>query len=110
MCYTIKSENVLANYFATHEDSKITMQTLKELRNAIEEALNFEVYVDITLDSLIDATELFPKRFSWDEEEDIVCEKDAKTRLMNFDYLESRYNWKLPADVKTTYCRLIAAQ
>jgi hypothetical protein len=42
MCYTIKSENLLANYFANNPDQpKIEISELRELRKFIEKQLDF---------------------------------------------------------------------
>lgn len=80
MNYTIGSEKILANYFASHENE-----------------YPFKIYVDITRDSLLSATVYNPKLFI---REGIYIRRGEDATIKYFKNLDENYNWRFPEKIK----------
>lgn len=107
MCYTIKSENLLANYFANNPDQpKIEISELRELRKFIEKQLSPYANVDISKDSLAYAEQSNPDTFVI-EDDFIELTETARIRLRDYGYLENSFNWRIPVQLKERYTDLI---
>lgn len=102
MCYTIKSENVLANYFANTDSNVISFRDLKRLRKEIEEMFDYNIYVDITYDAVNKAISSNKELYSKDEFY-VVLNDDAKNQIRQKVYIEENFNWRIPEKIKNRY-------
>jgi hypothetical protein len=87
---TIDPEVVLANLLL--KNNSVSMKQLNELRVKIEN--KFNVYLDVSSNSLIGAVEYYPKLFQWNDETII--------RKSDFDeqYVDNLINWKIPEEIR----------
>lgn len=111
MIYTIEAENLLVNYFATHNDSHISISRLKRLREGIESEIP-SVYLDITRGSIDQAILQNPGYLDWGQDEgSIICiNKELKISISGEEsFLENNYNWDLPSSLKRPYLEEITS-
>ena len=105
MCHDISSENLLANFFASHELRKISISELKSIRKKIEETFDFRVHVDITYESLIIAQEKNPDVFLWNDDH---VKRGPKATDNFFSDIDSKFNWNIPTNILPMYKKLVA--
>lgn len=75
MCYEIDSEIVLANFLRSKENCSFV--DLINLKRSIESSI-YDVYVDVTKNSVFTSVENHPKMFSWANEK-IIKSKNSET-------------------------------
>ena len=102
MCYTIKSDNLLANYFANSQAKNISFKRLKQIRREIEGLFDHNIYVDITyvaVQKAINSNEnLFTKK-----DDGIFLKAEAIKAIKKTDFVEEHFNWRIPIDIKEKY-------
>ena len=103
MCDTIKSKYILANVLMK-SDREITVAMLKRLRRRIEARIP-NVFVDVSYDSVSSAVENYPWLFAWHN--DNVARARGADEYYSRDYIDQRFNNRLPGSVKNRILRLI---
>lgn len=105
MCYDISSENLLANFFASHGADKVSIGELKLICKKIEETFDFRLYVNLTFESLLQAQENFPRIFYWNDD---WVERGPDATGSFFSNIDKDFNWRVPQDVRSEYKEIIA--
>jgi len=105
MSYTIDSENLLLNYFATHHDERVGIRTLNRLRELIENDQTLRIlYVDVTAPSLLQAATINDDTLKWEEDYFICTTPNDDISRKN---LEPKSNWRIPESAKSKYLDLV---
>ena len=95
MCYTLKAEDILLNYFAEHEDAKkISFQELGEISCRIVKKCNHSILSSITLEEIRNAAHRRSQFIKVEEASVILIDGSFKKFI-------GIYNSSMPERVKT---------
>jgi hypothetical protein len=100
MCRQISARFLLANRFFESPQDRITFASLRNLRSAIEAALDELIYVDISIASVLSAVEQYPKMFSWDGE--AVTRAEGSENFFLPAFIDMQFNYEVEEQIRGT--------
>jgi hypothetical protein len=99
MLKTIDTECIIANLLLYNE--KITIRDLNNIRQSLEKASDYNIYVDVTSNSVVWATNQYYNLFEF--KNDIFLKKKKLTK----DLVNNYFNYLVPADFLETFENII---
>lgn len=93
MCTIIEADCILANLFAAGYTT-VAIRDLKEARAAVEEIID-GVFVNVSLQAVLEAVEIWPDMFEWRDRE-VVRPAGSDPGLFTISYVDDLFNWRIP--------------
>jgi hypothetical protein len=102
MCYIVKAEIVIANYFAECDSSELELSRLVDIKNEIEQTFKDEgkiLFVDTTRSSIFSAINSNPKYFFFDHDKEMIKFNTSQRKTL-YEDVYCIFNAKLNLKIK----------
>jgi len=103
MCTIIEADCIIANAFAAGRHS-VSIRDLKLIRSIVERNIN-GVFVDVSLNAIMDAVDIWPDMFEWHDGE--VIRPEGSASLFTEAYIEDIFNWRIPKSFRKVVISLV---
>lgn len=107
MCYTISTDNFLATLFANKKEQSITFSKLNTCKYLLEKKFEYEIYIDITFDSLLESVEDNSDIFSLKEKQISLTER-GRTQLEDKYFLNRKFELWIPEKIREKYLKTLS--